>query len=637
MEIPKQLKNPNFRFVLLGKGGTEKAKIPFEKDWQNKGYAFDNPKLINHIQTENNFGVIGGYGNLRILDIDEPKLAEEFEKKLDTYTIKTGSGGRHFYFISDYNTNHVLINELGELRANNYQVVSAPCKHQNGNYYEIVNEADIQEITREELFTLIQPYIRKESINKKTENNNKNEKDTSRSGLEYRKAIALFRAGKTRKEVNKELLAYKKFSDSSEDYKERTLNNAEEFILKEQEKNTIIIKRKFSPKELREVFNKIKKILKEFMDLREEYYDIVALWIIGTYFHKQFPSYPYLYFNAMKGSGKSRLLKIIANLSYKGKLLGSMTESVLFRTAKDRTLCIDEFEEVDSKDKANLRLLLNSAYKKGMIVERAIKRKGINGETYEIEGYEVYCPIALANVSGMENVLSDRCITIILEKSARTTITRLIENFENDSKFIEIKKTLEQIEVDNFEELYQKWNEYLLHSVTSGNSGNSGVSVNSVKSNNFSDTCDTTTMVKNIYKMINSTNLQGRDLELLFPLLIVSFWLKNDTLKKIVEISKEIVEFRRENDREDNKDVQLIEFIAQYSNKDFVNVSDITSDFRKYFEIEEKWLNSTWVGKSLRRNNLIIDKRRKGTARQVQLNLKKAQEKIKMFKEPENE
>lgn len=189
MEIPKQLQNSELRFVLLGvwnrweqvktkvsdyvepqnylkfkedKEWKPSGKAPYETGWQNKNnYSFDNPRLLSHIKTMN-FGVIGGYGRLRILDIDDPQLAEEFEKKLNTYTVKTGSGGRHFYFYSDYDKNHVLVNKQGELRANKYQVVSAPCRHPSGNYYTIINDSPIQEISEGDLLKLIKPYLREE-------------------------------------------------------------------------------------------------------------------------------------------------------------------------------------------------------------------------------------------------------------------------------------------------------------------------------------------------------------------------------------------------------------------------------------------------------------------------------------------
>ena len=102
---------------------------------------------------------------------------------------------------------------------------------------------------------------------------------------------------------------------------------------------------------LLEAYRNILDILKEYLDLKKEYYNIIALWIIGTYFHNKFPSYPYLFFNAMKGSGKSRTINLITCLSKDGSVQNSMTEAVLFRTSG--TLAIDEFEGVGRKGKDN--------------------------------------------------------------------------------------------------------------------------------------------------------------------------------------------------------------------------------------------------------------------------------------------
>ena len=107
MEIPKQLQNPEFRFCLVNKWNAKNkegkpiGKAPFETAWQKKGYKFDDPKLIAHIKAGGNYGVIGGYGKLVIVDIDDVELGEELEKKFQTFTVKTGGGGRHFYFIED--------------------------------------------------------------------------------------------------------------------------------------------------------------------------------------------------------------------------------------------------------------------------------------------------------------------------------------------------------------------------------------------------------------------------------------------------------------------------------------------------------------------------------------------------------
>ena len=146
--IPKVLQRQEFGFVLLGKwdewGRSEKVdgklkiverktflpkdygelikekiwkplgKAPFEFQWEKKPYKYNDPKLIQHLKEGKNYGVIGGYGNLRMLDIDDKSKVEYFKDFFkDTFMVQTGSGGLHIYFISEYATNHVLKEDLG--------------------------------------------------------------------------------------------------------------------------------------------------------------------------------------------------------------------------------------------------------------------------------------------------------------------------------------------------------------------------------------------------------------------------------------------------------------------------------------------------------------------------------------------
>lgn len=94
MKVPHQLQKEEYRFCLI----KAKSKVPRGKEWQKKGYKFDDKNLLGHIKKGGNYGCIGGYGNLVIIDIDDPKLAEELFKKLNTFCVKTPGGTYHFYF-----------------------------------------------------------------------------------------------------------------------------------------------------------------------------------------------------------------------------------------------------------------------------------------------------------------------------------------------------------------------------------------------------------------------------------------------------------------------------------------------------------------------------------------------------------
>jgi len=89
---------------------------------------------------------------------------------------------------------------------------------------------------------------------------------------------------------------------------------------------------KATPKEKEKLMEDVRKFLgftyesiidtmKEYCDLKEEYYSLASLWIIGTYLHNKFNTYPYLFINAMRGSGKTRMLKLISSMASNGEII----------------------------------------------------------------------------------------------------------------------------------------------------------------------------------------------------------------------------------------------------------------------------------------------------------------------------
>lgn len=397
----------------------------------------------------------------------------------------------------------------------------------------------------------------------------------------------------------------------------------EEFI-KEKTKLSEDEEKEEVDKELfRECYRTIIDVLKEYCDLKEEYYPIISLWIIGTYIHKEFRTYPYLYFNAMRGSGKTRLLNLISYLSKNGKLLISMSEAVLFRTAKESTLCIDEMERIGSKDKAALRELLNAAYKYGIKVQRAKKVKDKDSEKYEIEEFEVFCPVAMANIWGMDEVLGDRSLHLILEKSDNPQITRKLEIWDFLPLIQEVKKKLGCIVCRNNTKktIYKEWNRILsTHTLHTTHT-----------TTNY--THNTTLFIK---KVLEKSTLNSRSLELFFPLFIIADYCGE--LDKIIDISEDIVKEKKAEDIIENRDISLIDFVSGYEEdtKDFISIRQLIKEFKKFLmeesDEEIKWLNSKWFGVALRRLRLVKHKRRQRKGVEIILDIEKAKDKIRMFK-----
>ena len=374
-------------------------------------------------------------------------------------------------------------------------------------------------------------------------------------------------------------------------------------------------------KMMKEAHRNLMDILREYLDLKEEYYNLIALWIIGTYFHKHFPSFPYLFFNAMKGSGKTRTINLITCLSKDGSVQNSMTEAVLFRTTG--TLAIDEFEGVSKKGNENLRELLNSAYKKGVKVRRMRQQKTDDGIKQVVEEFEVYRPIVLANIWGMESVLGDRCLSLILEKSNKKSVVNLIEIFSEEEI---VKRTVEMLvrcslcRCSFSPEVYQSWNKYIKSIYTN----NTNITNNTNNTNNI--------MPPKSFRSINLMDLNGRDLELSFPICMIAAEISSVVLKETTLTLEDIFKTKKGDELVENTDISLYDFVSQSTDSGFIFMSTIVKEFREFTQLNDEWLNAKWMGRALKRFNLIKEKRRVGRGVSLMLNIEKAQNKIKMFK-----
>lgn len=399
-------------------------------------------------------------------------------------------------------------------------------------------------------------------------------------------------------------------------------------------------------KNLLEAYEGIKISLEKYMVMDEKNYSLVALWILGTYFHDSFPTFPYLFINAMRGSGKTRLLKLISKFSKNGEILNSLTEAVLFR--ENGTLCIDEFEGITRQGKESLRELLNSAYKQGTKVKRMKRVKVLGQEQQVVEQFDIYRPVAMANIWGMEDVLGDRCITLILEKSIDTVKSKLVEIFDFDFTITTTLKTLYTLNtqkpekspnwcslcsVDALWGVYTAWNEY-------------NISTNTHTTPHTYTTTNYTTKKKEelniLFKKILDSEINGRNLELAFPFFVIANELdviseENSLESKFFDETlnsfKEIFEEKRSEEFVEDKDILIIDFLSQEPETSYYrSLSELFDGFRKFSNITEDFINIKWFGRRLKTLKLIKTKRRVARGIEIVPDYNKAQEKIRMFK-----
>jgi hypothetical protein len=93
-KLPKQLQSDCFGFVKL----SGKTKKPFEKEWQNKPYTYEG--IQSWIEKGHNYGVLGGHGDLVVIDADTNEIDKVVKDELPpTFTVRTPLKGHHYYYI----------------------------------------------------------------------------------------------------------------------------------------------------------------------------------------------------------------------------------------------------------------------------------------------------------------------------------------------------------------------------------------------------------------------------------------------------------------------------------------------------------------------------------------------------------
>lgn len=173
--LPHQLRNSDYRFALV----KNMTKNPYEKAWQKNGYTFDEPKFVNHLQTERNYGIIGGFGSLLFLDFDDMTVYEDVKASLpETFTVRTGSGKVHLYYTCDKTNSFKILSKDGEKTLVDVQgtgkvVIGAGSLHPCGSFYSVLTDIPITKITYAELQAVFYKYMKHEERQTDYNGNNK--------------------------------------------------------------------------------------------------------------------------------------------------------------------------------------------------------------------------------------------------------------------------------------------------------------------------------------------------------------------------------------------------------------------------------------------------------------------------------
>jgi hypothetical protein len=174
----------------------------------------------------------------------------------------------------------------------------------------------------------------------------------------------------------------------------------------------------------------------------------------------------------------------------------------------------------------------------------------------------------------------------------------------------------------------EKWNTYICSKYNT---------LDTYTTSNYTKLHKTTLNEKELelFNKIDEINLDGRNLELYFPLIMTASNINDEILIDILRIAKSKTFEKKDMEMLESKDIAMIDFVAKkIPSLAFVSINDLKNEFKQFFESGDddlEWLTSNWMGRAIMRLNLALKKRRLGRGIEVILNVGKAKDKIKIF------
>jgi hypothetical protein len=181
------------------------------------------------------------------------------------------------------------------------------------------------------------------------------------------------------------------------------------------------------PPEAHEVYCQLSEYVHRYIFFKDpDVYDLVVVWIMGSYIYRGFDYYAYLHLNGEKGSGKSVLLDAIGCVAFNADLSVESSPAVIYREIERNgsTLLLDEVESMRKGDQEKNNVIM-VILKSGFHRKGVVKRMGGKNFT-KVEKFSTYSPKVLAGIRELDDVLQDRTIRIPM---VRNTVSERRERF----------------------------------------------------------------------------------------------------------------------------------------------------------------------------------------------------------------
>jgi len=305
---------------------------------------------------------------------------------------------------------------------------------------------------------------------------------------------------------------------------------------------------------LDEIIDVMKKYIDLSMDERE--YVLVALWIIGTYLQPVWISYPYIGISGAKRCGKSKFLKFNEMLAFNAIFSTNISTPTLYRLIQSLrcTILMDEAEALSNAErKTELKNILYSGYKKYGFVYRTGK---VTKDQIPVpERFEVFSPKIFVTYEGLEEILNDRSINIVMIRTENKEISdREID--ENDPIWIELRHKLYIFALKNWRE------------------------------------------IREIYRTMEPIpEIHSRDLELWKPILALAKFFGDNVFEQIKGLALKKIKEKEMREEVETREVILLSTLVEMVQEDgFYAIVDIKEKIKELYGEE---FSTDWIGKTL--------------------------------------
>lgn len=307
----------------------------------------------------------------------------------------------------------------------------------------------------------------------------------------------------------------------------------------------------------KELFNSVKQAYEKFLFFQNPlWYEVHALWDMGTYFFQLFHSYPLLDLSGLASTGKSKIMNVSRIFTLNPtQIMINPSEASLFRlTHSNRpTKYIDECEKLfqfvaGTWQSSPVVELINGSYSKGSSVPRLEKV----GNNYRLVNFGCYSPTMLGSIAGLRGATETRAITHITTKAP-----------DNDKRG--------EIEVEDF----LNAEEY-----------------KSLRSNLFIFALENWKSVEETYRGLKLDNLKKRDFQLWKPLLSIAKVINEDLFQRVLVFAEKISEQKRQDFiPEGSVDYRLLEKLKEFlyeQDKNKIYIREISVEINKTTNEKEK-------------------------------------------------